>query len=82
MLMFSMQIVSNERGTVAGGELVNPSVLMLGSCTQKMILVMRQRHAVTAWREKPRLGKGGKDLEQEHEKGAEQPLCNPRPSSA
>lgn len=34
MLMFSMQIVSNERGTVAGGELVNPSLLMLGSCTQ------------------------------------------------
>lgn len=34
MLMFSMQIVSNERGTAAGGELVNPSLLMLGSCTQ------------------------------------------------
>lgn len=43
MLMFSMQIVSNEWGTVAGGKLVNPSLLMLGSCTQ-MALCQRDLH--------------------------------------
>lgn len=40
--MFSMQIVSNERGTAAGGELVNPSVLTLGSRTRRTAWERRQ----------------------------------------